>query len=339
MSLSKVRELPRFPLGLWPTPLQEASRLSELLGARLLIKREDMTGLGAGGNKARKLEFHLGHALQEGATHLVTTGAIQSNHAFLTAAASGIAGLKAHLVLSGEQPADRSRGNVLLDRLVGAEFTFVPSSGVNDSVRIKEQMGAVGQRIEAEGGRALLIPEGGTDLLGTLGYAVALDELAGQLEELGLRHVLVAVAAGTCGTLAGLLTGTHLTEHKVQIDVLGVSISGFTQLKRAKTARLVNEALQWSGSSHTITAEDVRLDDRFVGDGYASMTEEGSEAIRLTAQQEGILLDPVYTGKAMAGLLSLGRAGELQAYEAVVFLHTGGLPLLFHYGTDLYGLG
>ncbi|GFZ98531.1 1-aminocyclopropane-1-carboxylate deaminase [Paenibacillus marchantiophytorum] len=331
---TEVNNKPRVSLGEWPTPLQEAKQLSELLGGRLLVKREDLSGLGAGGNKARKLEFHLGQALAEGATHLITTGAVQSNHAHLTAAAARKLGLQAHLVLTGSSDASPRSGNLLLDHILEAEITFVePPEGQSAQAYVTEQMREIARRIAEAGGKAFIIPEGGTDLLGTLGYIEALRELGGQLEQrLGsASRVLVAVAAGTCGTFAGLLAGAKLSAFPFAIDVLGVSISGKTELKIKRTVRLVNEALQASGSLLEVTDDQVWIEDRFIGEGYASKTKEGAEAIRITAQNEGIFLDPVYTGKAMAALLHLGRTGELDEYDAVVFLHTGGLPLLFHY--------
>ncbi|MEW9702202.1 1-aminocyclopropane-1-carboxylate deaminase/D-cysteine desulfhydrase [Paenibacillus sp. SI8] len=332
-----VTALPRVALGEWPTPLQEAKRLSELLGSRVLVKREDLSGLGAGGNKARKLEYHLAQALAEQATHIITTGAAQSNHAHLTAAAARKLGLNVHLVLNGPEGVPFTSGNLLLDQILQADVTFVeaPVGPVGQDF-INKKMLEVAEGIAQAGGKAFIIPEGGTDALGTVGYITALQELGSQLEQLSpkVRRVLVAVAAGTCGTFAGLISGTLLASFPFDIDILGVSISGFSDLKRAKTVKLVNDALRLIGSGTSIRSEKIWLEDRFVGKGYAQMTEEGNEAIRITAQAEGIFLDPVYTGKAMAALIAKGRAGELSGYDAVVFVHTGGLPLLFHYGDD-----
>ncbi|KRE36531.1 1-aminocyclopropane-1-carboxylate deaminase/D-cysteine desulfhydrase [Paenibacillus sp. Soil724D2] len=329
--------LPRVKLGEWPTPLQEARQLSERLGTRILVKREDLSGLGGGGNKARKLEFHLGRAIAEQATHIITTGAAQSNHAHLTAAAARKLGLQVHLVLNGQSDLPRTSGNLLLDQILQAEITFVePPISQSNQPYMNDKMREIAQDIAIEGGKAFIIPEGGTDALGTLGYIVALQELGSQLEQLdpNVSRVLVAVAAGTCGTFAGLISGAILTSFPFKIDILGVSISGKTEIKKERTVQLVNESLELAGSSAAVTTDHIWIEDRFIGEGYAKMTKEGSEALRITAQSEGIFLDPVYTGKAMAALINKGRSGELSDYDAVVFMHTGGLPLLFHYGSE-----
>ncbi|NEW09763.1 pyridoxal-phosphate dependent enzyme [Paenibacillus sp. SYP-B3998] len=334
---NNMETLPRIILGQWPTPLQETRQLSEILGCRLLVKREDLSGLGAGGNKARKLEFHLAQALAEHATHIITTGAAQSNHAHLTAAAARKLGLQAQLVLNGQSDLNRLSGNLLLDQILEAQITFIePPISQSNQAYMNEKMRELAHGVALEGGKAFIIPEGGTDALGTLGYIVALQELGVQLEQLHpkVRRVLVAVAVGTCGTFAGLISGKVVASFPFEIDVLGVSISGITEIKKKRTVQLVNDALQLAGSAAKVSLEQIVIEDRFIGEGYAQMTKECGEAIRITAQSEGIFLDPVYTGKAMAALIDKGRAGELRSYDAVVFMHTGGLPLLFHYGLD-----
>ncbi|WP_233277838.1 1-aminocyclopropane-1-carboxylate deaminase/D-cysteine desulfhydrase [Paenibacillus durus] len=318
-------------LGSWPTPLQPADQLSRQLGCRLFFKREDMTGLGGGGNKARKLEFQLGQAIVNGATHIITTGAVQSNHAQLTAAAARKLGLEPHLVLSG-QPDDQRRGNLYLDHLMDSELTFVsPPAGRPSLEVINETMVQIAKTITNEGGTPYLIPEGGTDALGTVGYILAVKELVQQIStmQMDAKRILIAVATGTCGTHAGLIAGSSIIPNN--FEILGVSVSGNTDIKKAKTARIATETLKLAGYEQTIDEGQVWIEDRFIGSRYADITEACRSAIHLTARSEGIFLDPVYTGKAMAALVHMGQNGQLSRYDAVIFIHTGGLPLLFNY--------
>lgn len=333
--MNAIRSLPRVMLGVWPTPLQPAEQLSLLLGCPLYIKREDMTGLGGGGNKARKLEFQLGKAKKDGATHVITTGAVQSNHAHLTAAAARKLGLQPHLVLSGV-PGTEQHGNLYLDHLMESELTFVvPPADRPPLEAVNEVMEEVARQIAHEGGKPFIIPEGGTDALGTVGYILAMEELVSQLDGLGLnrKRILVVVATGTCGTHAGLVAGARVVSNA--FDILGVSVSGKTHVKLAKTARVATETLYLAGYPHNVLSAEIRIEDRFIGSGYGDVTEACCEAIYTAARTEGLLLDPVYTGKAMAALLQMGRSGQLTPYDAVVFVHTGGLPLLFHHDASI----
>ncbi|MDF9841283.1 L-cysteate sulfo-lyase [Paenibacillus sp. PastF-1] len=329
--MNRINSLPRVMLGTWPTPLQPAEQLSRQLGCPLYIKREDMTGLGGGGNKARKLEFQLGKAVQDGATHVITTGAIQSNHAHLTAAAARRLGLQPHLVLSGT-PSEKQHGNLYLDHLMHAGVTFAAPPADRPPLEVvNEIMSQVAGTIRAEGGIPCIIPEGGTDALGTVGYILAMEELIQQLEPLGLerKRLLLVVATGTCGTQAGLVAGASILSSSM--DIMGVSVSGKTPIKLEKTARVATETLRLAGYDKGVSQADIWIEDRYIGEGYGAVTEECRQAIYTAATAEGLFLDPVYTGKAMAALLHLGRSGQLTSYDAVVFVHTGGLPLLFHY--------
>ncbi|XOK62197.1 1-aminocyclopropane-1-carboxylate deaminase/D-cysteine desulfhydrase [Paenibacillus elgii] len=336
--MNAIRSLPRVILGAWPTPLQPAEQLSLLLGCPLYIKREDMSGLGGGGNKARKLEFQLGKAKTDGATHVVTTGAVQSNHAHLTAASARKLGLRPHLVLSGAPDAEM-HGNLFLDHLLESDLTFVtPPVGRPPLEEVNKVMAEVAGKITSEGGTPCIIPEGGTDALGTVGYILALQELAQQLDSFGLRgkKILIVVATGTCGTHAGLVAGASILSDS--FDILGVSVSGKTHVKIEKTSKVANETLHLAGYSHDVKPEQIRIEDRFIGSGYGDITKECCHAIYTAAKTEGIFLDPVYTGKAMAALLQRGESGHLTKYDAVVFIHTGGLPLLFHYDSAITSL-
>ncbi|AJY75473.1 D-cysteine desulfhydrase family protein [Paenibacillus beijingensis] len=333
--MNKISSLPRVQLGSWPTPLQPAGQLSRQLGCPLFIKREDMTGLGGGGNKARKLEFQLGQAIKDGATHVITTGAVQSNHAHLTAAAGRKLGLKPHLVLSG-QPDHERRGNLYLDHLMDSELTFVSPPADRPPLEVmNEAMAEVAKDITNQGGIPCIIPEGGTDALGTVGYILAVKELVQQISsmDMGFKRILVVVATGTCGTHAGLIAGASVIPNN--LEILGVSVSGNTEIKKAKTARIATETLKLAGYEQTIDERQVWIEDGFIGSRYADITEACRSAIHITARSEGIFLDPVYTGKAMAGLIHMGQHGQLSKYDAVVFIHTGGFPLLFNYDSAI----
>ncbi|NGM84134.1 D-cysteine desulfhydrase family protein [Paenibacillus sp. 7124] len=329
--MKNILALPRVMLGTWPTPLQPTNQLSRQLGCQFWIKREDMTGLGGGGNKARKLEFQLGQAIKDGATHIITTGAVQSNHAQLTAAAARKLGLKPHLVLSG-QPDKQRRGNLYLDHLMDSEITFVSPPADRPPLEvINEAMVQVAKTITSQGGTPCIIPEGGTDALGTIGYILAVQELVQQISSMQMdaKRILIAVATGTCGTHAGLIAGASIIPNN--FEILGVSVSGNTDIKKEKTARIASETLKLAGYEQTIDEGQVWIEDGFIGSRYADITEACRSAIHLTARSEGIFLDPVYTGKAMAALIHMGQHGQLSKYDAVIFIHTGGFPLLFNY--------
>ncbi|MBT9385424.1 D-cysteine desulfhydrase family protein [Pseudooceanicola sp. CBS1P-1] len=303
-----------------PTPLERLGRLSEVLGAEIWMKRDDLTGFAAGGNKVRKLEYLMHAALAAGADTVLTSGALQSNHARQTAAAAARLGLKSVLVLAEAVP-NRSAaygrgGNLVLDRLVGADIRRVPA-GQDAAPVITRTIAA----LEAEGRKVFVIPVGGSNVTGALGYARAAQELEGQASALGLRPDRIITASGSAGTQAGLVLGTA-------IPVLGISVSSSAGELSAKVAGLIAEAVQSHGFGDA-SGRAVQVDDSQVGPGYGQPTAEMIEAVTLLAQLEGIFLDPVYSGKAMAGLIAMARAGQLPG--TTVFLHTGGSPALFAY--------
>jgi D-cysteine desulfhydrase len=288
-------------LGTWPTPLEPAPRLAAALGlADLWFKRDDLGGLGAGGNKTRKLEWTLGAALADGADTVVTTGAPQSNHARLTAAAAARLGLNAVLVFPGEAGQSRS-GNLALDGLFGARVVW---AGDRDRAVVAEE-------IVAEAGKAALIPFGGSNAVGARGYVEAARELKQQLP--GLTTVVVALGSG--GTMAGLVAELG-PEH-----VLGVDTGALAD-PLPVVARLAGEV-----TGATFTADQLRVRREQVGPGYPHFTEASAAALTLTARTEGVVLDPIYTGRAMAGLIAAARDGSLG--DRPIFLHTGGLPGFF----------
>ncbi|WP_199571949.1 pyridoxal-phosphate dependent enzyme [Streptomyces murinus] len=303
---------PPVPLGTFPTPLEPAPRLAAALGLGpedLWVKRDDLTGLGGGGNKIRKLEWTVGAALAEGADTLVTTGAAQSNHARLTAAAAARLGLDVVLVLRGAPGASRS-GNLALDGLFGARLAW---AGEVDQAGLDAAAAEVCARLRAEGRRPALIPFGGSGTLGARGYARCGEELRAQLP--GLRTAVVALGSG--GTMAGLVAALGTG------SVLGVDVGALADPAAAVVAFAA------SLTSKEVTAERLRVRRDQVGAGYAALTEPVAEALRLAARTEGIVLDPTYTGRALAGLAAAVRDGDVRPGEKTVFVHTGGLPGLF----------
>ncbi|MBE3558083.1 MAG: D-cysteine desulfhydrase family protein [Ktedonobacteraceae bacterium] len=322
--LRNLQALPRLRLACLPTPLLEAPRLAQAAGGpRLWIKRDDMTGFGFGGNKMRGLEFLLADALARRADTLVTGAGPQSNYVRAAAAAAARAGLAMVAVYSGSPP-ERVEGNYRLTRLTGAEIRF---TGDADRASVDDAIEAVAAELCAAGRRPYPIPRGGACVLGTLGYVLAVQELAGQCATQRITPQRIVLATGSCGTQAGLLAG-------IQALRLPWCVEGFTVSRPAEEVRrrillLAQEALARIGESQTIPEQAVIVHDGFIGPGYGIPTAEGAQAIRLAANCEGIFLDPTYTGKAMAGYLAYCRSGHFRQDETIIFLHTGGEPALF----------
>jgi D-cysteine desulfhydrase family pyridoxal phosphate-dependent enzyme len=326
---------PRIALGTFPTPLVDAERLRSALGGparcpRILIKRDDLSGLALGGNKVRKLEFLIAVALHEKADVVITSGATQSNHARLTAAAAGAAGLDCVLVLSARSEHPPLQGNLLLDRLLGATIHFIPANpdprfAVADDEALK--VAEVADDLTRHGKRPYVIPIGGSSPIGALGYVAGTRELRDQLTASGIRADRVYYASGSRGTQAGLELGARVFECSYRLQ--GVAVSAGEPEKQARAARLINEAASLIGTSIRVDASELVTDQRFIGEGYGVPSTECLEAIKVLARHEAILLDPVYTGKAMARLIDDVRRGVVDATETVVFLHTGGAPALF----------
>lgn len=333
---ARLDELPRVELARVPTPLHEAARLRDALGGprrcpRLLFKRDDLTDLALGGNKARKLEYLVADARDLGATWLITTGGPQSNHARMTAAAARLAGMGATLVLSGPGPRDEA-GNLLLDRVLGADVVLLDATLEGAALEAAERTAIDGaiDALEQRGERPYIVPLGGSDALGALGYVRAMRELLDQLQAMGATADRLYHASGSRGTQAGLELGVRLFESSCRIT--GIAVSGGEEEKRARAVELVRDAAALLGERVDVDAAALHTDQRYYGSGYAAPTRGAAEAIRLLARTEGILLDPVYTAKAMAGLLDHVREGVIGADETVVFLHTGGVPGLFAMG-------
>ncbi|HEY6040859.1 MAG TPA: D-cysteine desulfhydrase family protein [Anaerolineae bacterium] len=323
----KLDSLPRYRLTALPTPLDETPRLSKELGARILFKRDDLTGFALGGNKIRKLEFLLADALAKNADVLVTGGGAQSNHTRATAAAARKAGLDAFLVLSGERPSE-SNGNLLLEELLGAEIRFL-GGGWRDT---DSEIGNAAAELAARGRRPYIVPVGGSSVLGCCSYIIAVGELLEQLDALQVNPDYIVVTTGSCGTHAGILAG--LKYHGRKIPVIGITVSRSVAEGTQRITRLVNETAAFLETPLPLEANDIVIREGYVGKGYAQITPEAREAIKRVARSEGIFLDQVYTGKTMAGMIDLLAKGDLAHGATIVFWHTGGTPGLFGHAQD-----
>ncbi|HSR31595.1 MAG TPA: D-cysteine desulfhydrase family protein [Anaerolineae bacterium] len=322
----------RYPLANLPTPLERMDRLSKALdGPEIWIKRDDQTGLATGGNKTRKLELLLADALEQGASAVLTVGAVQSNHCRQTAAAAARAGLDCVLVLRGDAPPrEQWNGNLLLNDLLGARIWWAgedePSSALD----------AAAEAERVAGQQPYVIPSGGSNAVGAAAYALAFEEVWGQAAAQGVDFDRVVFASSSGGTHAGLIVGARAAGYQGQ--VLGMSVDKTGGHLRETVSVLLTPTAARLGLDLDLGPDDVLVNDEYLGAGYAVLTDAEREAVRLVARTEGILLDPVYTGKAMAGLLGLIRRGEIGAGERVLFWHTGGTPALFAYADGLLSM-
>jgi len=326
--LDALERVPRRSLGSYPTPLIRLENLSRELGRPVFAKRDDALGPAAGGNKTRKLEYLLADAIEAGATRIVTVGGAQSNHARLTAAAARMLGLEPHLLLFGSRP-KRALGNLLLDRIVGAELHFIPPGPIASGACTFEELdGYVREEASRRVGDHYHVPLGGSNGLGSLGYVRAAVEIEEQAKAAGLDDAWIVVATGSGGTLAGLLAGLRVVGSSLRL--IGIDVASIWKSYPELVARLANDALALLDLPASVEPTNVSLiESTYVGRGYAVPTKEGTAAIGRMAQTEGLLLDPTYTGKAFAGLLDLQASGHFGDDEPVIFWHTGGLPGLF----------
>ena len=314
--MKSLADFPRVKLGLFPTPIHRLDRVSSLLHTNVYIKRDDLTGVGLGGNKVRKLEFLLADAQQKGAGLVFTTGGAQSNHAMLTAAAAGKLGMEAILILKQRGVTERL-GNQLLEHLMGTEVRFMDT---DDYADIYAEMDRVGKE---RGVPYYKIPCGGSNALGTLGYVACAEEIRGQ----GMKFDHLVCAEGSGGTMAGLALGAKLFLPGTRVYGMMVDTDPFDVI----TLRLMREAAELLEADIAVSGEDFTLRD-LCGPGYAIPSEEGNAAVELMAREEGIFLDPVYTGKAFAGLLQMAREGAFREDDRVLFLHSGGAGGMFAVG-------
>ena len=317
------------------TPIEKLARLSaELGGPTLYIKRDDLLGLAGGGNKTRKLEFLVAEALGRGADTLITCGAVQSNHCRLTLAAAVKEGLKCRLVLEERVPGSykpESGGNNFLFQLMGVEKITVAPGG-SDMIAA---MQAVADEVAAEGRKAYIIPGGGSNPVGATGYVACAEEVLAQSFDLGIHIGRIICASGSAGTHAGLVTGFY--GNNSNLPVIGINVSRSKQEQEEVVYDLVQETADHVGVHFDIPREAVVCFDEYVGPGYSLPTPEMAEAVRMLARLEGVLIDPVYTGKAMAGLIDLVRKGHFSKDENLLFVHTGGSPALYVYMQEILG--
>lgn len=330
-----LARFPRKHFAHLPTPLEPMERLSKHLGGpRLWIKRDDCTGLSSGGNKTRKLEFLVGDALAQGADTLITQGATQSNHARQTAAAAARFGLDCHILLEDrtgfQTPEYTQNGNVLLDKLHGASL----SKRAKDT-DMNAEMAALAADLRSKGKKPYIIPGGGSNPVGALGYANCALELVAQANERGLKIDHIVHATGSAGTQAGFVAG--MVAINANIPVLGISVRAPKAKQEQSVFDLAQRTAEHMGVPGIVKREHIVANSDYVGPGYGLPTEGMAEAVKLVARMEGILLDPVYTGKGMDGLIDLVRKGHFAKDSTVVFLHTGGSAGLFAY-PDAFGV-
>lgn len=319
----------RISLGHFPTPLEKMENLSKRLGGpQLWIKRDDCTGLATGGNKTRKLEFLVADAVAKGADTLVTQGATQSNHVRQTAAAARKLGMKCFALLerrvTNQGNQYESAGNVLLDDLMKCEYEFR-----DEGLDMNAEGRAYADQLAEKGHKTYFIPGGGSNAVGALGYANAAAELVYQADTMGLKIDKLVHATGSAGTQAGLVAGFHAMN--TPIDIVGISVRAAKQKQIDNVHKLACETAELIGSRGELKRELVEAFDEYVGPGYGQPTDEMVDAISMLASEEAILLDPVYSGKGMAGLIGLIQQGYFKPDENVVFLHTGGASGLFAY--------
>ena len=313
----------------WATPIEKLDRFSEVLeGPEIYIKRDDLLGLSAGGNKTRKLEFLVADAIDQGADTLITCGAVQSNHCRLTLAAAVKEGMKCRLILeervAGSYKEDAS-GNNFLFKLLGVELISVVTGGSDMAAAMEKEAEAVRQA----GRKPYVIPGGGSNTIGATGYVACAEEIMQQLFETGLSIDHIVCPSGSTGTHAGLITGFYGTN--ANIPVTGINVSRKKDIQEEMVYKLVLETAEKVGVNQIIPRESVICLDQYVGPGYSLPTAEMAEAVRLLARTEGILLDPVYSGKTMAGMIGMIRQGVLKKGQKVLFVHTGGSPALYAY--------
>lgn len=315
------------------TPIQRLGHLTEELGQpNIFVKRDDLLGLAGGGNKTRKLEFVVAEALKEGADTLITCGAVQSNHCRLTLAAAVHEGLSCQLVLEERVPDSYdpgASGNNFLYRLLGVERIEVVAGGTD----LMAAMEALADDVRAAGGQPYIIPGGASTPLGALGYVACAEEILAQTFDAGLEIDHVFCTSGSGGTHAGLVAG--FLGNSAGIPVTGVSVRHPREKQAGTILSLAREVAELAGVRSEVPESAVVVLDDYVGPGYSLPTEEMLQAVRLLARLEGILLDPVYTGKAMAGLLDLCRKGHFERDDNVLFLHTGGSPALYAYRSEI----
>ncbi len=322
--------LPRERLAYLPTPLHRMRNLGASLGIDdLWIKRDDLTGVGGGGNKSRKLEFIVADAKEKEADTLVTVGATQSNHCRQTAAVAAITGMRCVLLLSGQE-SDVLTGNILLSKLFGAELKFFPDDSIAD---LDGRMETVINTLEELGFRPYAIPLGASMPLGVIAYADAVLELRDQMENWDFEPDRIIVAASTGSTLAGLILGADIAA--LDAEIIGISVLSDGRTLQDRVAGLIDRTVKQYPQFFNAPKRKIQVDDRFLDEGYGVLTEGCKSAIEIFAKMEGIVLDPVYTGKAGLSLVRMALSGEIAHDTRTLFWHTGGEPALYAYADQM----
>ncbi len=322
--MSLLSDIRRVRLAFLPTPIHKLDNLADSLGVKNLhIKRDDLTGIGSGGNKTRKLEFVVGRALEQGADTLVTVGALQSNHCRQTAAFAASLGLRCVLLLGGSEP-EVSKGNHMLDELLGAEIKYYEGAGFEE---LHEHLNDVGDTLRELGLTPYSIPAGAATATGSLGYVEAMLELKQQMTKRELEIDKIFVPVGTRGTLAGMLAGAEVA--KISVDIIGVSVLFETEICHSHITSLLKEMHEEYPDTIPKVKHPIIIDDTFLGEGYGVITDGVCSAIGTFAKMDGIILDPVYTAKAGLALMRMAMVNEIDRSDSVLFWHTGGLPVTF----------
>jgi L-cysteate sulfo-lyase len=337
--LATIEKLPRIKLGLYPTPLTETPHLSSVLGGpRIFFKRDDLSGLAMGGNKCRKLEFALGKAKKEGINAVISTASSQSNWCLQLAAAARKVGMKPAFILLRGAHAE-IQGNLLLHNILDSTINILEIGDMRErsGSAVIQAMNDLAEDMRTEGYSPCIMPTGipsaPSDILGSAGWVNAADELITQLEQNHIEAQYVVLANGDGGTQAGLELGSKYLNASYKI--IGISILNSNADAKISVMESFHATSKFLNLGTEITADELEITDKYVGAGYGLPTREGMAAIKLVAQTEGIYLDPVYTGKAMAGLIDLIRKGRFKPTETVIFIHTGGIPALFAYHQEM----